>query len=126
MFIVASRCYKTQNNIRRDELSALALNTMGWRIIAVWECELKKDWQEETLRALAEQIRCNGAAYDSEQRQRRERNVEHRARIKAAKERYESMMAELGLSKTGSVHVIREMPHPQVHVDPQTFITDQV
>ena len=96
MFIVASRCYKTQNNIRRDELSALALNTMGWRIIAVWECELKKDWQEETLRALAEQIRCNGAAYDSEQRQRRERNAEHRARIKAAKERYESMMAELG------------------------------
>lgn len=49
----------------------------------MWECELKKDWQEETLRALAEQIRCNGAAYDSEQRQRRERNTEHRARIKA-------------------------------------------
>ena len=48
MFIVASRCYKTQNNIRRDELSAQALDTMGWRIITVWECELKKDWQEET------------------------------------------------------------------------------
>ena len=74
---------KIQNNIRRDELSTQALDTMGWRIITVWECELKKDWQEETLRALAEQIRRNGAAYDSEQRQRRERNTEHRARIKA-------------------------------------------
>ena len=72
---------------------------MGWRVITVWECELKKDRREETLRALAEQIRCNGAAYDSEQRQRKERNAEHLARIKAAKERYESMMAELGLAK---------------------------
>ena len=100
MFIVASRCYKTQNNIRRDELSALALNTMGWRIITVWECELKKDRREGTLHALAEQIRCNGAAYNSEQAQRRERNAEHRARIKAARERYESMMAELGLAES--------------------------
>lgn len=77
---------KIQNNIRRDELSVQALDTMGWRIITVWKCELKKDRREETLRALAEQIRCNGAAYDSEQSQRRERNVEHRARIKAAKD----------------------------------------
>ena len=90
---------KIQNNIRRDELSAQALDAMGWRVITVWECELKKDRREETLRALAEQIRCNGAAYDSEQRQRKERNAEHLARIKAAKERYESMMAELGLAK---------------------------
>ena len=91
---------KIQNNIRRDELSTQALDTMGWRIITVWECELKKDRREETLRALAEQIRCNGAAYDSEQRQRRERNAEHRARIKAAKDRYDSMMAELGLQNS--------------------------
>ena len=98
---------KIQNNIRRDELSTQALDTMGWRIITVWECELKKDRREETLRALAEQIRCNGAAYDSEQRQRRERNAEHRARIKAAKERYESMMAELGLAKNRK----RSLPH---------------
>ena len=73
----------------------------------MWECELKKDRQEETMRALAEQIRYNGAAYDSEQRQRRERNAEHRARIKAAKDRYESMMAELGLAKNGK----RSLPH---------------
>ena len=98
---------KIQNNIRRDELSAQALDTMGWRIITVWECELKKDRREETLRTLAEQIRCNGVAYDSEQRKRRERNAEHRARIKAAKERYESMMAELGLAKNRK----RSLPH---------------
>ena len=93
---------KIQNNIRRDELSAQALDAMGWRVITVWECELKKDRREETLSALAEQIRCNGSAYDSEQAQRRERNAEHRARIKAARERYESLMAELRLAKNGN------------------------
>lgn len=117
---------KIQNNIRRDELSAQALDTMGWRIITVWECELKKDRREETLRALAEQIRCNGAAYDSEQRQRRERNAEHRARIKAAKDRYESMMAELGLAKNRkrSLHQ-GNTTHAGPH-RPRTFITEKV
>ena len=68
--------------------------------MTVWECGLKKDRREGTLHALAGQIRCNGAAYNSEQAQRRERNAEHRARIKAARERYESMMAELGLAES--------------------------
>ena len=117
---------KIQNNIRRDELSTQALDTMGWRIITVWECELKKDRREETLRALAEQIRCNGAAYDSEQRQRRERNAEHRARIKAAKDRYDSMMAELGLAKNRkrSLHQ-RNTTHAGSHRT-RTFKTEQV
>ena len=91
---------KIQNNIRRDELSAQALEAMGWKVMTVWECGLKKDRREGTLHALAEQIRCNGAAYNSEQAQRRERNAEHRTRIKAARERYESMMAELGLAES--------------------------
>ena len=73
---------------------------MGWKVVTVWECGLKKDRREGTLHALAGQIRCNGAAYNSEQAQRRERNAEHRARIKAARERYESMMAELGLAES--------------------------
>ena len=117
---------KIQNNIRRDELSAQALDTMGWRIITVWECELKKDRQEETMRALAEQIRCNGVAYDSEQRQRRERNAEHRARIKAAKERYESMMAELGLAKNRKRTLHQgNTTHADPH-RPRTFITEKL
>ena len=56
---------------------------MGWKVVTVWECGLKKDRREGTLHALAEQIRCNGAAYNSEQAQRRERNAEHRTTIKA-------------------------------------------
>jgi len=86
---------KIQSNIRRDELTVQALETMGWKVVTVWECELKKDQLEDTLPSLAEQIRRNGASYASEQAQRRERNAEHRAMLKAAQERYESMMKEL-------------------------------
>lgn len=90
---------KIHNNIRRDELSIQALKAMGWKVITVWECDLKKDRRNDTLPFLAEQIRQNGASYASEQAQRRERNAEHRAMLKAAQERYEAAMKELGLSK---------------------------
>lgn len=86
---------KIQNNIRRDELSVQTLETMGWKVITVWECELKKGCCEETLPALADRIRQNGASYALEQSQRRDRNAEHRARLKAAQERYEAIMKEL-------------------------------
>ena len=92
--------HATRPKSNADELSAQALDAMGWKVVTVWECGLKKDRREGTLHALAGQIRCNGAAYNSEQAQRRERNAEHRARIKAAKKRYESMMAELGLAES--------------------------
>lgn len=90
---------KIQNNIRRDELSVQALDIIDWKVITVWECELKKDRREETLAALAGQIRRNGAAYAMEQSQRRERNAEHRARLRAARERYEALMRELGQAR---------------------------
>ena len=90
---------KIQNNIRRDELSVQTLETMGWKVIIVWECELKKDRRDETLPHLADQIRRNCASYASEQAQRRERNAEHLAMLKAARERYEAVMKELGLAK---------------------------
>ena len=88
---------KIRSNIRRDELSEQALEAMGWKVITVWECELKKDRRGDTLPSLAGQIRLNGAAYASEQAQRRERNAEQRAMLKAARERYEALMKELGL-----------------------------
>lgn len=90
---------KIQNNIRRDELSVQALEMMGWKVITVWECELKKERRDITLPSLAEQIRLNGASYVSEQAQRRLRNAEHRAMLKAAQERYEALMKELNLAK---------------------------
>ncbi|WP_179414546.1 very short patch repair endonuclease [Mucilaginibacter sp. E4BP6] len=34
---------KFENNIRRDAAHQHALEALGWRVIVVWECELRKD-----------------------------------------------------------------------------------
>ena len=74
-----------------------ALEAMGWKVVTVWECDLRKERRDAALPSLAELIHRNGASYASEQAQRRERNAEHRAMLKAARERYDSLMKELGL-----------------------------
>ena len=51
---------KILRNVERDQKNAEALKNMGWRIITVWECELKKKASEQTLEKLAEEIRSGG------------------------------------------------------------------
>lgn len=90
---------KIQNNIKRDELTIQMLEVMGWKIVTVWECELKKDCIDKTLSLLVDTLRNNRDAYAQEQEERRKRNAEHRAMLQAAKERYEKVMKELELYK---------------------------
>ncbi len=40
---------KLKRNVERDAANAAQLQAEGWRVITVWECELKKDVREETL-----------------------------------------------------------------------------
>lgn len=34
---------KIDCNIKRDEINAIKLKELGWRVLAVWECEIKKN-----------------------------------------------------------------------------------
>ena len=43
-------------NRTRDRSNQEALSSMGWNVITVWECELKKDTRDETLDKLYVQI----------------------------------------------------------------------
>lgn len=47
---------KLQANRERDESNRRYLEQSGWRVITVWECELKKDISQQTLRQLYEKI----------------------------------------------------------------------
>jgi len=47
---------KLQANCERDEANRRYLEQSGWRVITVWECELKKDLLQQTLRQLYEKI----------------------------------------------------------------------
>ncbi len=47
---------KLYGNKERDERNKKELEELGWKVITVWECELKKDKVEQTLARLYTQI----------------------------------------------------------------------
>lgn len=47
---------KLYGNKERDECNQKELESMGWNVITVWECELKRDKLEKTLEELYNQI----------------------------------------------------------------------
>lgn len=48
---------KINSNIDRDVIKATQLKELGWRVITVWECELKKDKREQTLENIINTIK---------------------------------------------------------------------
>ncbi len=47
---------KLYKNRERDARNQEELKAMGWTVLTVWECELKKDNREETLEILYDKI----------------------------------------------------------------------
>lgn len=52
---------KIEGNVARDKQNESQLISMGWNVIVIWECQLKKTFKENTLKQLEDQIRCNNA-----------------------------------------------------------------
>ena len=50
---------KIQKNVERDKLNCEKLTKLGWRVIIVWECSLKKLSFEKTMSDLIELIKSN-------------------------------------------------------------------
>ncbi len=48
---------KISGNIERDIKDQTLLSELGWRVIVIWECELKHSDTENTLDSLAKKIR---------------------------------------------------------------------
>ena len=47
---------KIEDNISRDQKSIELLESQGWNVIMVWECELKKVFIDETLKKIKEKL----------------------------------------------------------------------
>lgn len=47
---------KLRTNVARDAKEKSELEAMGWRVLIVWECQLKKSTREQTLQNLYKQI----------------------------------------------------------------------
>ncbi len=50
---------KILGNVERDRRNMAQLQKLGWKVIIVWECELKKKNAQERLDRLADEIRSN-------------------------------------------------------------------
>lgn len=47
---------KIKDTQKRDKEKEIELNVAGWRVITIWECELKPRKREATLKDLVEQL----------------------------------------------------------------------
>lgn len=47
---------KIGGNKQRDLRNVLKLQEMGWRVITVWECELRKDRIDNTVNKIIEEL----------------------------------------------------------------------
>lgn len=50
---------KILRNVERDEVNVKALKELGWNVLVVWECELKKATIEKCLERLVAEIKEN-------------------------------------------------------------------
>lgn len=48
---------KISGNVERDAKAVKALKELGWRVLTVWECELKKNMLQNTVNTVSEYIK---------------------------------------------------------------------
>lgn len=48
---------KIETNIQRDEAKQSKLREMGWKVIVIWECQLRSEFRAHTLTALEHMLR---------------------------------------------------------------------
>lgn len=48
---------KIESNVARDIKNYHLLETLGWRVLTVWECELKQNQKEETLERILDYLK---------------------------------------------------------------------
>ena len=49
---------KIYNNVERDHTNKEQLQSLGWKVLEIWECELKRKSFEETMSQITQEI-CN-------------------------------------------------------------------
>ena len=85
---------KIENNRERDLRDYTFLESQGWRVIVVWECELKKDKIDTTISSVIEQLEANRASWLAEQSDRRQRRKAWQEEIKKRKERATDILCQ--------------------------------
>ena len=86
---------KVARNKERDQEVWRKLETKGWNVIIVWECQLKNGHFDETAERVVTEIMKNGEACRLERERRRKSQEEYRKDQKARKETRRFLMEEI-------------------------------
>ena len=86
---------KVTRNQERDQEVWRKLEAKGWKVIIVWECQLKKANLDETIDRVASEIVRNGENYRAVQEERKKAREEYRREREERKEREQSLLKEV-------------------------------
>lgn len=86
---------KVSRNQERDQEVWRKLEAKGWSVIIVWECELEKARQGETVIRVANEINANGELYNQRQKERKEELLMRRNERAVEKTIFEKHMSEV-------------------------------
>ena len=90
---------KIETNRERDLRDYAFLESKGWRVIVVWECELTKANLVNTVYQIQKQLDINRECWLTDETYRKERNNEWRAELKKKKIDNARMLSDLIYNK---------------------------
>ena len=90
---------KVARNQSRDQEVWRQLEAKGWYVIIVWECELVKAKFDGTVERVSAEIIANGDIYRRHRVERRAQKEERSKELKAAKQRQQALMEEIGFKR---------------------------
>ena len=86
---------KLSRNISRDQDVWRQLETRGWYVIIVWECQLKRTLLDKTVERVAAEIINNGQDYQRTLEERKQLKERYLREQKARKNREQHILNEL-------------------------------
>ena len=88
-------CTKIENNRERDLRDYTFLESLGWRAIVVWECELKKDRIDSTIATVREQLDANRELWMKEMEDRKASRMQRLEENRQRKEHQAQLLDEM-------------------------------
>ena len=90
---------KIARNQERDQEVWRQLEARGWAVIIVWECQLKKNVFEETIKSVVCALRQNGLLQMRLKQERKTARAAYRLERKAHKEKEDFLLTELTIKR---------------------------
>ena len=87
---------KIETNRERDLRDYQQLESLGWRVIVVWECELGKTDSRNTVSEIRRQLDLNREGWQAETADRKRRREEWRDEMKRRKQRETAFQKGMG------------------------------